>query len=97
MTQTHNLKCISNNSSQYRLVNSKVFSFSGMMIAVVLFFASGQQIFAFGGNGGHAAYDSHGFSRGFGPGYSYGPGYPIFPCGSGPYSTTNGQIVCTPA
>jgi hypothetical protein len=79
-------------------MNSKIMSFSGMMIAVVVFFASdnmvgNQQIFAFGRYWDHGAYSSHGF----GPGYSYSPGYPIFPCGSGPYSTINGQIVCTPA
>jgi hypothetical protein len=81
-------------------MNSKVISFSGMMFAVVLFFASGhmignQQVFAFGGFGGHGF--SHYYSPGFGPGYSYSPGYPIVPCGGGPYSITNGQIVCTPA
>jgi hypothetical protein len=92
-------------------MNSKVISFSGMMIAVVLFFASGhiignQQVFAFGGYGGHGFghYYSPGFghyySPGFGPGYSYGPGYPIdpiVPCGGGPYSIINGQAVCTTA
>lgn len=92
MTQIYNLKCISNYFSQYRLVNSKVVSFSGMMIAVTLFLASGhignQQVFAFGG---------HGFSHGYSTRYNYGPGYPIFPCGSGPYSITNGQTVCIPA
>jgi hypothetical protein len=71
-------------------MNSKVISFSGIVFAVVLSFASGhtignQEVLALGGYGGH------GFSHG------YGPGYPIFPCGSGPYSIINGQIVCTPA
>ncbi|MGB6530296.1 MAG: hypothetical protein WBF33_19505 [Candidatus Nitrosopolaris sp.] len=75
-------------------MNSKVFS--GMMFATVLFFAAGymignQQVFAFGGHGGH------GFSHGYSTRYSYGPGYPIFPCGSGPYSIINGQTVCIPA
>lgn len=95
MTQIYHLKCISNYCSQYTLVNTKVVSFSGTMIAVVLFVASGhignQQVFAFGPHGGH------GFSQGYSTRYSYGPGYPIFPCGSGPYSIINGQTVCIPA
>jgi len=66
-----------------------------MMIAVVLYFASGhigdQQVIALGGHAGH------GFSHGYSTRYSYGPGYPIFPCGSGPYSIINGQTVCIPA
>lgn len=93
MTQIYNLKCISNYSSQYRLVIPKVVSFSGMMIALALFFASGHigTVFAFGGHGGH------GFSHGYSTRYSYGRGYPIFPCGSGPYSIIDGQTVCIPA
>ncbi|MFY9798293.1 MAG: hypothetical protein WAK17_27355 [Candidatus Nitrosopolaris sp.] len=82
-------------------MNSKVISFSGMMIAVVLLFASGhignQQVFAFGGYGGHGGFGGHGFSHGYSPRYSYGPGYPIFPCGGGAYSIINGQTVCIPA
>ena len=58
--------------------------------AVALFFASGhmignQQAFAFGG---------YGYGHGFG--HYYGPGYTVDnPCGGGPYSIINGQIVCT--
>ena len=59
-------------------MNSKVISFSGVMIVVVLFFASGhmigdQQVFALGGYGGHGGYGGyggHGFSHGYGLGYS---------------------------
>ncbi|MFY9870594.1 MAG: hypothetical protein WAK17_12820 [Candidatus Nitrosopolaris sp.] len=75
-------------------MNSRVVYFSAMMIAVVLYFASGHignQVFAFGGHAGH------GFSHGYNTRYSYGPGYPIFSCGSGPYSIINGQTVCIPA
>jgi hypothetical protein len=77
-------------------MNSMVISFRVVMIAVVLFFASGQmigdqQVFASDGYGGH------GFSHGYGPRYSYGPGYPVLPCGSGPYTIINGQTLCTPA
>jgi hypothetical protein len=76
-------------------MNPKIISFSGMTIGTVaLFFASGtsfgsQQVFAFGG---------YGFGHYYGPGFGhyYVPGYPVYnPCGGGPYSIVNGQIVCT--
>jgi hypothetical protein len=70
----------------YRLVNSKVVSFSGIMMAVVLFFATGhienQQVFAFGGYGNHGGFGGHG----------YNPGYPISACGGGPYSITKPYV-----
>lgn len=84
-------------------MNPKIVSFSGMTIAAVaIFFASGhignQPAIAFGGYGyGHGF--GHGFGHFFGPGlghYYYGPGYLLDnPCGGGPYSIINGQIVCT--
>ena len=65
--------------------------------AVALFFAGhmivNQQAFAFGGYG-----YGHGFGHYYGPGFGhyYSPGYPVYvPCGGGPYSIVNGQIVCT--
>jgi hypothetical protein len=75
----------------YFLFNeSKDNLFSGMTIAAVALFFAGhmivnQQAFAFGGYG-----------NGPGFGHYYGPGYPVYvPCGGGPYSIDNGQIVCT--
>ncbi len=60
----------------------------------------GDQVFAFGGFG-----VGHGFGHFYGPGFGhyYGPGFgyyvpgdPVYnPCGGGPYSIVNGQIVCT--
>jgi hypothetical protein len=92
-------------------MNPKIISFSGMTIAAVaLIFASGttlgnQQVFAFGGYGfghgfgqGFGHYYGPGFGHYYGPGFGhyYGPGYPVYnPCGGGPYSIINGQIVCT--
>lgn len=84
-------------------MNPKIVSFSGMTIAAVaIFLASGhignQQAIAFGGSGyGHGF--GHGFGHFFGPGlghYYYGPGNVLVnPCGGGPYSIIDGQIVCT--
>jgi hypothetical protein len=78
-------------------MNPKIISFSGMTIAAVaLFFASvtfgNQQVFAFGGYG-----FGHGLGHYYGPGFGYfEPSYPVYnPCGGGPYSIINGQIVCT--
>lgn len=79
-------------------MNPKIISFSGMTIAVALFFASGhmignQQAFAFGGH-----HYGPGFGHYYGPGFGhyYVPGYRMYnPCGGGPYSIVNGQIVCT--
>lgn len=80
-------------------MNPKIITFSGMTIAAVaLFFTSGttfgnQQVFAFGGYG-----LGHGYGHYYGPGFGhyYVPGYPVYnPCGGGPYSIVNGQIVCT--
>jgi hypothetical protein len=85
-------------------MNSKIITFSGMTIAsVALFFASGatfgdQQVFAFGGFGhGLGHFYGPGFGHYYGPGLGYYvPGYPVYnPCGGGPYSIINGQIVCT--
>jgi hypothetical protein len=99
MIETNGSKPISTYWSHIRLMNPKIVSFSGMTIAAVaLFFASGhmignQQAIAFGGHG-----FGHGFGHYYGPGlgHYYGPGYPLDnPCGGGPYSIINGQIVCT--
>jgi hypothetical protein len=88
-------------------MNPKIISFSGMTIAVVLFFASGhmignQQAFAFGSLGHYGSGFGHYYGPGFGhyhgPGFGhyYVPGYPVYnPCGGGPYNMINGQIVCT--
>lgn len=70
--------------------------------SIALFFASatfGDQVFALGGfASGHGF--GHFYSPGFGHYYGHGfghyvPGYPVYnPCGGGPYSMINGQIVC---
>jgi hypothetical protein len=82
-------------------MNSKI-ALSGMTIAAIaIFFASGhignQPAIAFGGYG-HFGHGFGGYGH-FGPGighYYYGPGYVMDnPCGGGPYSIINGQIVCT--
>jgi hypothetical protein len=88
-------------------MNGKIISLIGMTIAAIsLFFGSGhmignEKVLAFGGFG-----FGHGFGHFFGPGfghfyrpgfgYYYSPGYLIDnPCGGGPYSIIDGQIVCT--
>jgi hypothetical protein len=92
-------------------MNSRTIFYSGMAIVTVsIFFGSGhmignEKVFAFGGFGhgflGHGfghGFLGHGFGHFYGPGfgYSYGPGYVIDnPCGGGPYSIIDGQIVCT--
>ena len=79
--------------------------------AVALFFASGhmignQQVFAFGGYRAAtlatvatlamAATLATVATVATAQDTDYGPGYPIDnPCGGGPYSIINGQIVCT--
>jgi hypothetical protein len=70
--------------------------------AVAIFFASGhignQQAIAFGGHGylGHGFYGPGLFGHGYLGHYYTGPGYVLNnPCGGGPYSIINGQIVCT--
>jgi hypothetical protein len=105
MIEINGSKCICTYSRNKILMNSRTIFFSGMAIAAVsIFFGSGHMIgnekaFAFGGFGhgfGHSF--GHGFGHLYGPGfgYSYGPGYVIDnPCGGGPYSIIDGQIVCT--
>jgi hypothetical protein len=65
---------------------SIVFSFIAIATAVLLFAAgplvATHQVFAYGHGGyGHGGYGSNGPS--------------MAPCGDGPYSIVNGQIVCT--
>ena len=105
MIEINGSKCICTYSRNKILMNRRTIFFSGMAIAAVsIFFGSGhtignEKVFAFGGFG-HGF--GHFFGPGFGPlyrpgfGYSYGPGYVIDnPCGGGPYSIIDGQIVCT--
>ena len=83
-------------------MNPKIISFSGMTIAVVLFFASGhmignQQAFAFGSLGHYGSGFGHYYGHYHGHGFDhyYVPGYPMYnPCGGGPYTMINGQIIC---
>jgi hypothetical protein len=86
-------------------MNPKIVSFSGMTIAAVaIFFASGHignqsaiALIGYGHGSGHGFghyYYGPGFGHGLGH-YYYGPGYLDNPCGGGPYSIINGQIVCT--
>jgi hypothetical protein len=73
---------------------SIVFSFIAIATAVLLFAAgtlvATHQVFAYGhggyGYGGHGGYGHGGYG-------SNGPS--MAPCGDGPYSIVNGQIVCT--
>jgi hypothetical protein len=78
---------------------SIVFSFIAIAAAVLLFAAcplvATQQAFAYGHGGyggyGHGGYGGYGHG-GYG-GYGHGPS--MAPCGGGPYSIVNGQIICT--
>jgi len=69
---------------------SIVFSFIGIAAAVLLFAAgplvATHQAFAYGGHGGYG----HSGNGGYG-----GNGPSMAPCGGGPYSIVNGQIICT--
>jgi hypothetical protein len=68
---------------------SIVFSFIAIAAAVLLFSAgplvATHQAFAYG-HGGYGGY-GHGGYGGYGPSMA--------PCGGGPYSIVNGQIICT--
>jgi hypothetical protein len=76
----------------YITMNTKisiVFSFIAIAAAVLLFAAcplvATHQAFAYGHGGyGHGGYGGYG---------GYGPS--MAPCGGGPYSIVNGQIICT--
>ncbi len=80
-------------------MNGRIIFFGGLTIAVLSLvigpehIIGNQKAFAFSGFG-HGNGFTHFYSPAFG--YHYNPGYPINPCGGGPYSTINGQIVCTP-
>jgi len=97
MIEINDSKCISRYSRNKRMMNGKIIFFGGVSIALLsLLFGSdhmigNQKVFAFGGYGNGSA---HFYRPNFG--YHYSPGYPINPCGGGPYSIVNGQIVCTP-
>jgi len=70
---------------------SIVFSFIGIAAAVLLFAAgplvATHQVFAYG-HGGYGGYGYGGYGNG-------GNGPSMAPCGGGPYSIVNGQIICT--
>jgi hypothetical protein len=98
MIEINDSKCISRYPRNKRIMNGRIIFFGGLTIALLsLLFGSdhmigNQKVFAVGGYG-------NGFAHSYHPdfGYHYGPGYPINPCGGGPYNSINGQIVCTPA
>jgi hypothetical protein len=77
-------------------MNGKIIFFGGLTIVLLsLLFGSycmmgNQKVFAIGSYG-------NGLLHSYRPDYHYSPGYPINPCGGGPYSVISGQIVCTPA
>ena len=95
MIEINDSKCISTYSRNKRIMNGKII-FIGLTVASLpLLFGTdhmigNQKVFAVGGYG-------KGFTHSYTPDYHYSPGYPINPCGGGPYSIINGQIVCTPA
>jgi hypothetical protein len=78
-------------------------SITVLAAAVSLFCTSGhignQQAIAIGGlDHDFAHFHGPGFGHLYGPGfgYYYSPGYVIDnPCGGGPYSIVDGQVVCT--
>ena len=90
---------------------SIVFSFIAIAAAVLLFAAgplvATHQVFAYGHGGyggygyGHGGYGGYGYGHGGYGGYGYGGygnggnGPSMAPCGGGPYSIVNGQIICT--
>lgn len=91
-----------------KVMSQKIVPICGMTITIALFFASGttfgnQQAIAFVGIGHgfgpwfghfHGPFFGHLYRPGFG--YYYSPGYVIDnPCGGGPYSIIDGQVVCT--
>jgi hypothetical protein len=96
MIEINDSKCISRYSRNKRIMNGRIIIFGGVTIAVLsLFFGSdhiigNQKVFASGYGHGFAHFYHADFS------YFYSPGYPINPCGGGPYGIINGQIVCTP-
>ncbi|MGB6527769.1 MAG: hypothetical protein WBF33_06645 [Candidatus Nitrosopolaris sp.] len=77
---------------------SIVFSFIAIAAAVLLFAAgplvATYQVFAYGHGGyGNGGYGNGGYGNG---GYGNGGnGHSMAPCGGGPYSIVNGQIICT--
>jgi hypothetical protein len=106
MIEINGSKCICTYCRNKILMNRRTIFYSGMAIVTVsIFFGPGhlfgnQKVFAFGfGHGGFGhGYLGHGFGHFYGPGfgYYYGPGYVIDnPCGGGPYSIIDGQVVCT--
>jgi hypothetical protein len=98
MIEINHSKCISTYSRNKRIMNG-IIIFFGLTIAVLSLFFSSDHII---GNQKAFASGSVGYGNGFvhsyrpALGHYYNPGYPINPCGGGPYSTINGQIVCTP-
>ncbi|MGB6592157.1 MAG: hypothetical protein WBE68_11685 [Candidatus Nitrosopolaris sp.] len=87
---------------------SIVFSFIAIAAAVLLFAAgplvATYQVFAYGHGGyggyGHGGYGGYGgYGNGGNGGYggygNGGNGHSMAPCGGGPYSIVNGQIICT--
>ena len=106
MIEINSLKCICTYSRYKILMNRRTIFYSSMaLLTASIFFGAGhmignEKVFAFGGFGhggfGHG-FLGHGFGHFYGPGLGYyGPGYVLDnPCGGGPYSIIDGQVVCT--
>jgi hypothetical protein len=95
MIEINASKCISRYACNKRIMNGKIIFFGGLTIALLFgsyYMIANQKVFAVGGHGNGFAHFYHPDFR-----YHYSPGYPINPCGGGPYSVVNRQIVCTPA